>query len=72
MEPGYDHHDEPKDFHGGFALVKKDQAVAKKPVVTEADWTRVFGTWAVGVTLGVMPATLVILFAVDVTKVKCI
>jgi hypothetical protein len=51
MEPGYDHHDEPKDFHGGFALVKKDQAVAKKPVVTEADWTRVFGTWVVGVTL---------------------
>jgi hypothetical protein len=51
MEPGYDHHDEPKDFHGGFALVKRDQALARKPVVTEADWTRVFGAWAVGVWL---------------------
>jgi len=51
MEPGYDHHDEPKDFHGGFALIKKDQAIARKAVVTEADWSRVFGAWAVGVGL---------------------
>jgi len=51
MEPGYDHHDEPKDFHGGFALVKRDQAVAQKPVVTEADWSQVFGAWAVSVSL---------------------
>ena len=51
MEPGYDHYDDPKDFHGGFALVKKDQAVAKKPVLTEADWIRVFGAWVVGVSL---------------------
>jgi hypothetical protein len=51
MEPGYDHHDEPKDFHGGFALIKRDQALARKPVVTEADWIRVFGAWEVGVTL---------------------
>jgi hypothetical protein len=51
MELGYDHHDEPKDFHGGFALVKRDQVVAQKPVVTEADWSRVFGTWAISVSL---------------------
>jgi hypothetical protein len=51
MEPGYDHHDEPKDFHGGFALIKRDQALAQKPVVTEADWTHIYSAWAVGVSL---------------------
>lgn len=51
MEPGYDHQDELKDFHGGYALVRKDHAVAKKPVLTEAEWSRVFGTWEVGVGL---------------------
>lgn len=51
MEPGYDHQDELKDFHGGYALVRKDQAVAKKPVVNEAEWSRVFGAWETGVLL---------------------
>lgn len=32
MDKGYDHHDDPKDFGGGFALVKKDQAFSKHPL----------------------------------------
>jgi hypothetical protein len=49
MDKGYDHHDEPKDFGAGYALVKKDQAFSKRPLWTEADWTRVFGAWSAGV-----------------------
>ncbi|KAG5351394.1 hypothetical protein C0989_006690 [Termitomyces sp. Mn162] len=29
LDCGYDHNDEPKDFVGGFSLVKKDPATAK-------------------------------------------
>ena len=47
MDMGYDHHDDPKDFG---ALVKKDQAFSKCALRSEADWTRVFGAWAAGVT----------------------
>jgi hypothetical protein len=49
MDKGYDHHDEPKDFGAGYALVKKDQAFSKRPLRSEADWTRVFGAWSAGV-----------------------
>jgi hypothetical protein len=51
MDLGYDHQDELKDFLGGYTIVKKDQASAKRPVQTEAEWIRVFGTWMAGVTL---------------------
>ncbi|KAJ7208695.1 hypothetical protein C8J57DRAFT_1098946 [Mycena rebaudengoi] len=46
MEPGYDHRDEPKEFHGGFSLIRKDQVLARKPLRSESDWTRVFDAWA--------------------------
>ena len=49
MDRGYDHHDDPKDFGAGYALVKKDQAFTKRPLQTEAEWTRVFGAWSAGV-----------------------
>jgi hypothetical protein len=49
MDRGYDHHDDPKDFGAGYALVKKDQAFSKRPLRTEADWIRVFGAWSSGV-----------------------
>jgi hypothetical protein len=49
MDKGYDHHDDPKDFGAGYALVKKDQAFSKRPLQTEADWIRVFGAWSAGV-----------------------
>ena len=49
MDMGYDHHDDPKDFGAGYALVKKDQAFSKRALRTEADWIWVFGAWAVGV-----------------------
>jgi len=51
MDLGYDHQDELKDFLGGYAIVKKDQASAKRSVQTEAEWIRVFGAWMAGVTL---------------------
>ena len=51
MDLGYDHQDELKDFPGGYAIVKKDQASAKRPVQTEAEWIRVFGAWMGGVIL---------------------
>jgi hypothetical protein len=51
FDPGYDHNDDPKDFGGGYALVKKDQAHAKRPVRTESEWLRVYGAWETAVTL---------------------
>jgi hypothetical protein len=51
MDLGYNHQDELKDFLSGYAIVKKDQASAKRPVQTEAEWIRVFGAWMGGVCL---------------------
>ncbi|KAJ6616909.1 hypothetical protein B0H10DRAFT_1948773 [Mycena sp. CBHHK59/15] len=45
FEVGYDHQDEPKDFAGEYALVKKEQALAKRAVKTETEWVRVFAAW---------------------------
>ena len=49
MDPGYDPNDEPKDFGGGYALIKKDHLAAKRPVRTESDWIRIFAAWESGV-----------------------
>ena len=51
MDLGYDHQDELKDFPGGYVIVKKDQASAKRQIQTEAEWIRVFRAWMAGVTL---------------------
>ncbi|CAA7265008.1 unnamed protein product [Cyclocybe aegerita] len=51
MDPNYNHNDDPKDFGGGFALVKKELATAKKTLWTEADWIRVFAAWREGTIL---------------------
>ena len=51
MDRGYSHQDEAKDFAGGYALVRKDQYSAKKPIKQEAEWIRVFTAWKSGVTL---------------------
>jgi hypothetical protein len=51
MDRGYSHQDEPKEFAGGFSLVKKDHYSARKPVRNEADWSRVFHAWKEGVCL---------------------
>lgn len=45
------HNDEPKDFGGGFALVRKDQLSARKTLRSESDWTRCFDAWSRGVGL---------------------
>ena len=49
MDNRYDHHDDPKDFRAGYALIKKDQAFSKRPLCTEADWMQVFMAWFAGV-----------------------
>ncbi|KAM5532491.1 hypothetical protein V8D89_013844, partial [Ganoderma adspersum] len=46
IDSGFDHDDDAKDFAGGYVLLKKDQANARKPVESETDWTRVFDAWA--------------------------
>jgi hypothetical protein len=51
MDLGYDHQDKLKDFPSGYAIVKKDQASAKRLIQTEAEWIRVFGAWMEGVGL---------------------
>ncbi|CAA7268095.1 unnamed protein product [Cyclocybe aegerita] len=51
MDPNYNHNDDPKDFGGGFALVKKELATAKKTLRTKADWIRVFAAWRKGTIL---------------------
>jgi hypothetical protein len=51
MDRGYDHDDEPKDFGGGYSIVKKDHYRSKKPVQSESDWLRVARSWKQGVEL---------------------
>ena len=45
------HDDEPKDFGGGYALVRKDHISARRALITESDWTRCFDAWSRGVLL---------------------
>jgi hypothetical protein len=49
MDRGYDHNDDPREFAGGFALIKKDSSSARKPLKTESEWSRVFSAWSAGV-----------------------
>lgn len=51
MDRGYDHDNEPKDFGGGYANVKKDCFRARKPVQTKFEWARVARAWKQGVEL---------------------
>jgi hypothetical protein len=51
MDRGYDHNAEPREFAGGFTLVKKDSSSARKPLKNESDWSRVFNAWSAGVRL---------------------
>ncbi|KAF9497383.1 hypothetical protein BDN71DRAFT_1364394, partial [Pleurotus eryngii] len=47
--PGYDHHDEAKEFVSGYAIIKKDSVNVCHPLSDEADWIRVFGAWEAAV-----------------------
>ena len=51
MDRGHDHDDEPKDFGGGYLIVKKDHYRARKPVQTKSEWTRITRSWKQGVEL---------------------
>lgn len=41
--------DEAKDFVPGFAIIRKDQLTARRPLRSESDWTRCFDAWSTGV-----------------------
>ena len=49
MDRGYDHKDDLQTLTEGFAIIKKDQATAKRPLYTEAEWIRVYSAWEAGV-----------------------
>ncbi|KAG6894863.1 hypothetical protein C0993_010579 [Termitomyces sp. T159_Od127] len=49
LDKAYDHNDEPKDFLAGFSLVKKDHAVARRPILSGSDWSRTFDAWMAAV-----------------------
>ncbi|KAJ7680836.1 hypothetical protein DFH06DRAFT_973665, partial [Mycena polygramma] len=49
MGPGYDHQDDPKDFGGGYSLVKRDQISARRTIRFESEWIRVFAAWRTAV-----------------------
>ena len=51
ISSGFDHDDDAKDFAGGYVLLKKDQANARKSVESESEWIRVFDAWAAAVKL---------------------
>ena len=51
MDRGYDHDDEPRDFRGGYSIVKKDHYCANKPIQSESEWIRVARAWRQGVEL---------------------
>jgi hypothetical protein len=51
MDRGYDHDDVPKDFGGGYSIVKKDHYRARRSVQTESEWARVARSWKQGVEL---------------------
>lgn len=51
MDRGYDHDDEPKDFGGGYSIVKRDHFRARKPVQSESEWSRIARAWRQGVEL---------------------
>jgi hypothetical protein len=43
------HQDDQKEFAGDYVLTKKEQVSAKKPITSEAEWTRMFSTWEAAV-----------------------
>ncbi|PBK90461.1 hypothetical protein ARMGADRAFT_1046892 [Armillaria gallica] len=45
MDRGYDHNEDAKELFAGYAIIKKDSSSAKQPIVSEADWYRVFDAW---------------------------
>ncbi|KAG6867738.1 hypothetical protein C0993_011806 [Termitomyces sp. T159_Od127] len=49
LDKAYNHNDEPKDFMAGFSLVKKDHAVAHRPILSESDWSCTFDAWMAAV-----------------------
>ena len=51
LDSRYEWNDEPKDFGGGFALVRKDQIISRKPVRLESEWCRVFDVWSSSVSI---------------------
>ena len=49
LQWSYDPYDIPREFAGGFALIKKDKTSTKHPIHTESEWNQVFTAWKDGV-----------------------
>jgi hypothetical protein len=49
LDPGYNPNDEAKDLNEKFTLLEKNTVGSRRPVLTEAEWMRLFDVWASGV-----------------------
>jgi hypothetical protein len=45
LEPGYNPNDEAKELGDNFTLVEKNSVSSKRPVLTEAEWMRLYDIW---------------------------
>ena len=46
LDPGYNPNDEARDLNDKFTLLEKNSISSKRPVVTEAEWMRLYDLWA--------------------------
>ena len=54
LDPTYNPNDEAKDLNDKFTLLEKNSISSKRPVLTEAEWMRLYDVW-VGVVLHFYP-----------------
>jgi hypothetical protein len=45
LEPGYNPNDEAKELNDNFTLLEKNSISSKRPVLTEAEWMRLYDIW---------------------------
>jgi hypothetical protein len=46
LDPGYNPNDEAKELNEKFTLLEKNTVGSKRPVLTEAEWMRLYDVWA--------------------------
>jgi hypothetical protein len=49
LDPDYNPNDEAKDLGDAFSLLEKNSISSKRPVLTEAEWMRLYDIWISGV-----------------------
>ena len=45
LDPGYNPNDEAKELNDKFSLVEKNSINSKRPILTEAEWMRLYDVW---------------------------